>query len=74
MSEEVKAKIFDPFFTTRLGRGGTGLGMNITHGFVVRVLRGSITVDSTPGTGSRFVIEFPCVVPDQSISATTTPG
>jgi len=74
MSEEVQSKIFDPFFTTRLGRGGTGLGMNITHSFVVRVLKGSITVDSAPGRGSRFVVEFPCVVPDQTAAATAAGG
>lgn len=69
MSEEVKSKIFDPFFTTRLGRGGTGLGMNITHGFVVRVLKGSIGIESTPGGGSRFVVDFPCVVAEQKNGA-----
>lgn len=60
MSPETKEKIFDPFFTTRLGRGGSGLGMNIVYGFVVRVLKGSIHVDSAPGNGSRFTVEFPC--------------
>ena len=64
MTPEVKAHVFDPFFTTRMGRGGTGLGMNIVHGFVVRVLKGSIAVDSAPGTGTRIVIEFPCIVAD----------
>ena len=70
MAPEVKARVFDPFFTTRLGRGGTGLGMNIVHGFVVRVLKGSITVDSAPGAGSRFIVEFPCTVADTESTAT----
>lgn len=59
MSPEIRRRIFDPFFTTRLGRGGSGLGMNIVHGFVVRVLKGTIAVDSAPNAGATFTIEFP---------------
>ena len=59
MTAEVKRRIFDPFFTTRMGRGGSGLGMNIVQGFVTRVLGGSIRVESQVGRGSRFVLEFP---------------
>ena len=60
MEESTRRKIFDPFFTTRLGAGGSGLGMNIVLSIVVRIMRGSIAVDSHPGKGSRFVVEFPC--------------
>ena len=72
MPADVKAKVFDPFFTTRMGRGGTGLGMNIVHSFVVRVLKGRIEVESQPGQGSRFVIEFPCSA-DEAHAASTAP-
>jgi signal transduction histidine kinase len=59
MNEAVRARIFDPFFTTKMGRGGTGLGMNIVHGIVTRVMGGQITVQSAPGEGSRIRVVFP---------------
>jgi signal transduction histidine kinase len=59
MSADIKRRIFDPFFTTRMGRGGSGLGMNIVQGFVTRVLGGNIRVDTQPGQGTRFTVEFP---------------
>ena len=50
------AQIFDPYFTTT--RGGTGLGLPIAKN-IVEGLGGTIAVSSTPGTGTRFDIEFP---------------
>ncbi len=68
MDDAVRARIFDPFFTTKMGRGGTGLGMNIVHGIVTRILGGQISVHSAPGEGSRIRVVFPRVV-----SGTTSP-
>ncbi|MBB2485761.1 PAS domain S-box protein [Mitsuaria sp. WAJ17] len=63
MSEEVRRRAFDPFFTTKMGRGGTGLGLNIVYNLVCTVLGGSISLHSEPGQGSRFEIRLPKVAP-----------
>jgi len=58
MSEEVKDKIFIPFFTNKSIGHGTGLGLPVVHGIVL-AHGGSIRVDSKPGQGTRFEIQFP---------------
>jgi len=52
-------RIFDPFYTTRMGRGGTGLGLNIAWNIVTTLLGGTIRVESGPGSGTAFVVELP---------------
>lgn len=61
--EEVLGKIFDPFFTTRMGRGGSGLGLNIVHGIVTEILGGSIAVSSKLGAGTTFSLRLPVSAP-----------
>lgn len=57
------ARVFDPFFTTKLGRGGSGLGLNIAYNLVKDAMGGSIRVDSTPGHGACFTLTLPLVAP-----------
>lgn len=52
---EIKAKIFDPFFTTKEVGQGTGLGLSIVLG-IINDHNGTITVDSTPGEGTVFLL------------------
>ena len=54
-------RIFEPFFTTRRGQGGSGLGLNILYNLVTRSLNGQVRVDSTPGQGTTFWLDFPMI-------------
>jgi two-component system sensor histidine kinase PilS (NtrC family) len=49
-------RIFDPFFTTK--KRGTGLGLATCHGIVAEH-GGTLTVESAPGKGSKFVMAIP---------------
>ncbi|PVM94170.1 sensor histidine kinase [Caulobacter endophyticus] len=48
--------------------GGTGLGLSITRQ-IVDTMGGVITLDSTPGLGSRFVVEAPVGLAAQAPAA-----
>lgn len=63
MDDAVRKKVFEPFFTTKMGRGGTGLGLNIVYNLVGQLLAGSIRVESRPGAGTRFEVRLPRVAP-----------
>jgi two-component system NtrC family sensor kinase len=52
------ARIYDPFFTTKMARKGTGLGLSVSYG-IVKEHGGNIEVQSQPGVGTRFRLEFP---------------
>lgn len=56
-------RIYDPFFTTRLGAGGSGLGLYITHNIVTGVLGGQIEAASTPGQGTSLMLRLPKAAP-----------
>src|SRR5438105_1293525 len=58
-------RIYDPFFTTksapRAGQSrGTGLGLSVTYG-IIQEHAGKITVESNPGRGTTFHLEFPMI-------------
>jgi signal transduction histidine kinase len=59
MPPHVLARVFEPFFTTRLGQGGSGLGLSVSHRIATSVLGGDLTVQSYPEMGSNFTLVFP---------------
>jgi signal transduction histidine kinase len=59
MSREIAEHVFDPFFTTRGGRGGSGLGLFIVHNLVTEGLGGQVTLETNPGQGAMFTLDFP---------------
>jgi signal transduction histidine kinase len=56
-AEDLEA-IFEPYSQARQGGGGLGLGLSIVKRTVERC-RGSISVVSEPGKGSRFTVRIP---------------
>jgi signal transduction histidine kinase len=50
--------IFEAFYTTKPGVAGIGLGLFVSEG-IVRGHRGRLSVESTPGQGSRFTVRLP---------------
>jgi len=74
MAEEVADRIFNPFFTTKFGQGGTGLGLHISYNAVTNVLGGTLSVTSSPGSGSVFNVTIPLVAPQPEEESETAEG
>ena len=55
ISPEHMKKIYQPFFSTK--KQGTGLGLSIVHR-ICAALKLKIDVNSQPGRGTSFVVEF----------------
>jgi two-component system NtrC family sensor kinase len=68
MSESVRSRIFEPFFTTKPPGKGTGLGLAICYG-LARRNKGSLTVRSTEGEGTIFVLTLPRMDTDEDMLA-----
>ena len=59
MPERMKSRVFDPFFTTKPIGKGTGLGLSISYQIVTEKHKGKMWCDSTPGQGTKFIVEIP---------------
>jgi hypothetical protein len=58
-------KIFILFNSSKKGGRGTGLGLSVSNK-ILHEHGGRIDVESTVGKGSRFILQFPAVYPEET--------
>jgi PAS domain S-box-containing protein len=57
--ESVRPRIFDPFFTTKDVGKGTGQGLSIVYGSIVKKHGGSVRFETEVGKGTAFILRLP---------------
>ena len=57
--EAIRTRVFDPFFTTKEVGKGTGQGLSLAHGVVVKKHSGKIWFETEMGQGTTFFIHLP---------------
>lgn len=57
--EGIASRIFEPFFTTKDVGRGTGQGLTLTHGVIVKKHGGKIWFETGEGKGTTFFIRLP---------------
>ncbi len=59
MDKTTSNRIFEPFYTTKPVNQGTGLGLSVSYFIIVQDHGGSLSVESTLGQGTDFIITLP---------------
>ena len=59
IEEAFMKRVFEPFFTTKEVGVGTGLGLSVAYFIITNNHNGSMSVESSPGQGARFIIRLP---------------
>ena len=59
MAEAIRKRVFEPFFTTKPEGLGTGLGLSVSYFIITENHGGTMTVESEPGKGTKFIIHLP---------------
>ncbi|MDP2325897.1 MAG: PAS domain S-box protein, partial [Gammaproteobacteria bacterium] len=57
--EEIRSRVFDSFFTTKGVGKGTGQGLALAWDVIVNKHGGTISIESSVGTGTSFLISLP---------------
>ncbi|MFW5500453.1 MULTISPECIES: cache domain-containing protein [unclassified Maridesulfovibrio] len=63
MEENIRKRAFEPFFTTKPKGVGTGLGLSVSYFIITENHSGSFSIESTPGSGSKFTFKLPVSSP-----------
>jgi len=56
---DIRHKVFDRFFTTKRPGKGSGLGLSLTHSFIVKKHGGTLTFETEEGEGTTFIVTLP---------------
>ena len=71
ISDETLGKVFEPFFTTKAPGEGSGLGLPLLYNFVSE-MGGGVSIESSPGKGTRVAILLPLAQrPPDALAAST---
>ena len=62
--KKIRERVFDPFFTTKEVGKGTGQGLSLAHGVVVKKHGGKIWFETETGRGTTFFIHLPIKAPE----------
>jgi two-component system, NtrC family, sensor kinase len=65
ISEANRSRIFEPFFTTKDVGKGTGQGLSMIYGSIVKRHGGTVTFETQVGQGTVFIIRLPVKVKDK---------
>jgi two-component system, NtrC family, sensor kinase len=68
IAEANRRKIFEPFFTTKDVGKGTGQGLSIVYGSIVKRHGGTATFETEVGRGTTFILRLP-IAPTTSIAS-----
>ena len=59
IAEANRSRIFEPFFTTKDVGKGTGQGLSLIYGSIVKKHGGTVTFETKVGKGTTFIIRLP---------------
>ena len=65
IEKEKLDKIFEPFYTTKKSGQGTGLGLSVSYGIILKH-GGEISVESEPEKGTKFRVSLPACKPNNN--------
>lgn len=60
ISNDIIDHVFEAYTSTKLDKGGTGLGLHMSHKIITKHMNGLLTV-SNEDKGARFTLNFPAV-------------